>query len=355
MATFPQTIRAIFFGTVTAALSATVSSEALAQPAFELELLTPSELRVSPGGSVAHALRIRNVGTVAGPALVEGTWFPYNVTFDTGVYQFCAASDPRCGTIEVPSFHEVDFTTAALDPGQALDCLWQVNRPAGAPLLDAWLAWRSETDSEYDYSTLTLFGTLTNTTVSASTLSFDVDAQGIGRSTIELSVQNLGEHPIDSQITQSCRSPVPGANQLLIEDSFGPGACGQVLDVQTGCNIVIGGVGDGPYGYQIPELQPGDTYRCTFTARTSLPYQGPVASDMSTTPVQISASAGNLLDTELEDNLAAIVLGPTGSSGAPVALDALERLPLFALGLLLAIAALWSLPFRRSGTVRAKR
>ena len=317
-----------------AASLALFASPAIAQPAFELELLTPAELRVAPGHSVEHGLRIRNVGDSAGPLRLLGGLSLVN-RFSQWPYRFGAASNPRCGSMPVSIGDSIDLTTDSLAPGETLDCRWMVHRPPQATF-DIHLVWT--TGSTPATSTGLIFlGTLTDTVVSTRTRSFHVDAEGIGRATIELSIRNQGERTLGPQNAGNCYA---GAGAVWVEDSIEPGGCGEAIWAPA-CFT------GGGFGFALPEIEPGQDYRCTFHARTHLPYTAPAGYDIYLPMEQPSVDGYLLLDTDDENSRSWFVIGPDGIQGTPVALDALDRKATLLLIAVITVMAMLSLARRR--------
>lgn len=310
------------------------STPAFAQPAFELELLTPTELRVAPGQSVAHTLRIRNTGTAAGARRLVG-YLSLRNRFSDVPYTFGPSSNPRCGAMPEVVGDFIDITTNSLAPGETLECTWQVQRPAQSEF-DTFLIWGGGAPPVG--TPLILIGTLTDTALATRTLSFAVDAQGIGRATIELSVRNRGGLALAAVGVGSCYE---GDVPVLVEDSLEPGGCG-TMNWSPPCFT------GGGFGFTMPLLQPGQDHRCTFKARTRTAYTQPTGWDIATDWEQRATNGFYLLDTNPDNDRAEFAVGPAGIPDEPVALDALDRGSRLLLGTLLSLIAILAIARRRS-------
>jgi hypothetical protein len=311
---------------IASALLSFFAPSAAAQPAFELQVVTPNELRVAPGQSITHALRIRNVGNAAGPLRLLGHLNLMN-RISNWPYTFGPSSNQRCGTVPAVLEDLVDLTTDTLAAGETLECEWVVQRPLQSNF-DAHLRWHAGTGPSSS-TDLTLIGTLTNTSVSARTRSFRVDAQGFGHATIELGVHNGGPSVLEAQQAYIC-----GPGQIVAGGNMAGGGCGAAT--ATACGA----------GYAIPSLSPGQTFHCNFDVRTQSAYVAPIHDQIRVAWEQ-GSSAGLLLDTHEADNAAAFVLGPAGDPPAPVTLNAIDRTTGLLLFALLGGMAMLALPGRR--------
>ncbi|MEO8011149.1 MAG: hypothetical protein ABI650_05850 [Dokdonella sp.] len=310
------------------------STPAFAQPSFELELLTPTELRVAPGQSVDHALRIRNSGTATGAVRLVG-YLSLRNRFSDAPYTFGPSSNPRCGAMPGVVGDFIDLTTDSLAPGETLECTWQLQRPAQSDF-DTFLTWVGGASPVG--TPLTVIGTLTDTALATRTLSFDVDAQGIGRATIELSVHNRGRLALAAVGVGSCyKGDVP----VLVEDSLGPGGCG-TMNWSPPCFT------GGGFGFTIPPLKPGQDHRCIFKARTRIAYTQPTGWDIATDWEQRATNGHYLLDTNQDNNRAEFAVGPAGIPDEPVALDAFDRGSRLLLSTLLSLIAILAIARRRA-------
>lgn len=283
-----------------------------AQPAFTLERITERELRVLPGASVQHAIRIRNIGNELGAAEVTGSFHLMN-RFDSAPYTMGQASEARCGALGANWWGGIRFFTSALAPGESVVCEWSVYRPAGS-MNDTYLAW-FDTESVSSPSALTLFGTLTDVSISTQRRSFSVDSNGIAHATVQLSMRNFGSQPVRGQVVGGCYD---GDIPVLIEDGVGTESCGESSYSPT-CF-------DFGYGFAVPALQPGEMYQCTFTARSRLAYTAPVGADFDSSPEQFSLGGHLLLDIDESNNLSGFRLEPQGEVPNPTTLNALHWL-----------------------------
>ena len=276
------------------------ASCAWADATFDLEKLSPDQLLVAPGESTIYSMRIHNTGDVAGPASVVGTFHLLN-RFGPDPYTLGPPGDARCGSIEVDNFATLSFVTASIAAGTALDCEWQINRPL-ASRFDTWLAWHTAA-AQPSSSGLTVIGTLTDTSITTRTLSFSIDDQGIGHAGIELSVHNGGQFLIDEQSAGACYGGFVDAVVLAGE---GEESCG---DEYYSPPCFTGG----GYGFAIPDLQPGQTHRCTFKMRSLQPYSHPLAADFRVETEQYSEHDTMLLDSNESDNHTLARLAPVSS------------------------------------------
>ncbi len=312
------------------------ATRASAQPAFELELLTPAELRVAPGHSVEHGLRIRNVGNSAGPLRLIGGLSLEN-RFSEWPYRFSAASNPRCGSMPASIGDFIDLTTDSLTPGEALDCRWMVHRPSQS-MFDIYLVWT--TGSTPATSTGLIFlGTLTDISVHTQPLSFHVDEQGIGRTRFALTVENRGPVSVRGWGVGACYY---GDVPVIVEDSAHSGGCGEFPVAWAPVCFTGGG-----YGFGTPELAPGQRHQCTFDARTRESFQTPVGMYIDAPGQQSSLEGGTLLDSVSDNNQSWFIIGPTGSPLSAIPLDALHGPTPALLISLLGVVAILSLAPRR--------
>ncbi len=273
------------------------ASYAWADTEFELERLSPDQLRVAPGESVFYSLRIHNRGDVAGAAPVFGRFYILN-RFLPAPYSLGQSVDARCGLVHVNNFGDMSFLTTDIAPGDSLDCAWPITRPL-ASIIDTSLFWRTAVEDS-SFSGLTMIGTLTNTSIATRTLSFSINEQGIGRAIVELSIRNGGEHPIEEQGAGECYY---GNVDVLVEADDGKESCGEI-SYSPPCFT------GGGYGFTLPGLQPGETRRCTFKLRSRLPYAHPLAVDFRIEPEQPTENGGMLFDTDVNDNRAYAWLAP---------------------------------------------
>ncbi len=309
---------------------------AIAQPAFELELLTPTRLLVAPGQSIAHALRIRNIGDATGAASLTGYWHLLNHLGDWP-YTLGPASDVRCGDLTPGVSGTIQSVTAMLDPAETLDCEWHIHRPAES-VNDTHLIWTAGATPS-NWSGLTLIGTLTDISVQTRTLTFHIDEQGIGRARFELTIENHGPVAVRPWGVGACYY---GDVPVLVEESTHPGGCGGYPPVWA--PVCATG---GEYAFGTPALAPGQRHQCTFDARTREPYQTPVGMDVQAPDSQSSLAGGTLLDSDTGNNQSWFIVGPTGSPVVPVPLDSLGRGTPPLLALLLGMIATLSLARRR--------
>ena len=278
------------------------ASCAWADAEFELERLSSDQLRVAPGESVIYSLRIHNLGDIAGAASVFGGFYLLN-RFLPAPYTLGPPSDTRCGLIHINNFGDMSFITANIAPGDSLACAWPINRPL-ASIIDTSLFWRTAAEHS-SFSGLTMIGTLTNTSIATRTLAFSIDEQGIGHASVELSIHNGGELPIEGQGAGECYYEF----DVLAEADEGEGGCG---DISYSPSCFTGG----GYGFALPGLQPGETHRCTFKLRSRLPYTHPLAADFRIEPEQPTDNGGMLFDTDENDNRAYAWLAPVVNADA---------------------------------------
>ena len=314
-------------------LVATFASCAWADASFELERLSADQLVVAPGGSVTYAMRIRNYGDVAAVAGVQGYFHLLN-RFLPAPYTLGPPADARCGSVHVDSNWQVWFVTESIAPGFSLDCEWPINRPL-ASKNDTWLAWQTSTEHPSS-SGLTVIGTLTDTSIAARTLDFSIDDQGIGHASVELSIHNGGQLPIHEQSAGSCYA---GGFDVIVLSGDGEGGCGEEY-FSPACFT------GGGYGFALPELQPGQTHRCTFEIRSFQPYTHPLAADFQISREQGTGDGIMLLDRNEDNNRAYAWLAPVGNQ-VPAQLISL-RWP--ALALLILLCGFLGLRRQRSRT-----
>lgn len=304
---------------------------ALAAAVFQLERVTPREMYMAPGTSARYVLRIRNIGDEVGIAPLfasfssENRWDPYTLT---------QSSDARCGTLHPSSVDPIGiftgpgFETAPITPGGSLDCAMTITRPAGSPR-DTSLAWivRDTTPPNTIFSAEVLIGTLADTSIATQNLAFSIDASGIGRSTVELTVHNGGYAIISAQIAGACEDNVPSPFAI---DGSGPNGCG-AADSSPGCF-------DRGYGFWIPQLASGQTHRCLIHLQSLTPYETPLRFAINLDFLQAGETGGTLMDIDQTNNAATLLLGPESMDAAdPVPIH--DWLGFLALGSLLSAFA----------------
>lgn len=302
------------------------SAIAQTQPPFELDVLSPLNLRVAPGQSVVHTLRIRNVGDTTSPLRLIGSLNSRN-RFSNWPYLFGQPADPRCGTMGPDGDDSVEITTAPMAPGATLVCQWTIRRPAQSDF-DTSLVWNTGS-TPTSTTPVTLIGTLTDVSISTQKRSFDINASGRGVATVELVVQNRGSIAIGRQQVSLLG---PGGAGLVSND--GPGGCGEMLpDSFSG-------------RHEIPPIQPAQVFRCTFAVQTYLPYISPLYEQAVIFPELNGINGELLLDTDDSDNFSSFVVSPDGAIAAPVSLDTLDRTTRFVLSFLLGLVALFAVQRR---------
>lgn len=295
---------------------------------FRLERLTPREMPLAPGNSTNYVLRIRNVGNEAGSAPLlgafywENRWDPYVLT---------QSNDPRCGPL-----HWVEtsggsngpgFETAPIEPGEHLDCAMKISRPAVSPRDTSLTFLVRDTDPPHaNHSGEALIGTLTDASLYTRTLDFSVDSAGIAHATVELSVRNAGHVTINEQHVGNCYASVP--LRVLIDGS-GPEGCGEAIFGPT-CF-------DGGYGFHIPAVPAGSTYRCRMQLHSPTVYESPLQSTILL-DLQSAVGGGTLMNISRDHQSASLYLGPIAAAAVTHAVPAIDRygapLLLFGLGFL---------------------
>ncbi|MEP6883063.1 MAG: hypothetical protein ABI866_13770 [Dokdonella sp.] len=235
--------------------------------------------------------------------------------------------DVRCGSISVDNFAGLSFATSSIAPGAFLDCDWPINRPL-ASKVDTWLAWQTATEHP-STTALTVIGTLTNTSIAARTLAFSIDDHGIGHASVELSIHNGGQFPINEQSAGACYS---GGVDVVVLAGGGEEGCG---DEYYSPPCFTGG----GYGFALPALQAGQTHSCKFEIRSFERYTQPIAANFRIESEQGSGSDVMLLDTNEADSQTLAWLAPIASADT-TPLVALRWPPLALLALLCGVLGL---------------
>jgi hypothetical protein len=315
-----------------ALLIATGAGTALAHAAaeFRLERLSSRELHVEPGASGTYQLRIRNVGDESGTAqLGSNPVYPY---FDDPNYAFAQYEEAACGEIGSESAdlnaQRAVFLAGPIPAGGSLDCSMLVSRGSKSSS-DRFLTWMIRDDQgEYvDPTEQALLGTLTDVSVSTRSFGFRVDDEGFGHSIVRLEIKNGGSVPVMGQIAGYCEDH---GFRPFLTDGSGNGGCGD-----SGSSPMCF---DWGYGFSIPEIAPGETYRCLVRLQSIEAYDHPIGFPIGVDFTQYEAgNQHQLIDTDGGNNTAALWLEPDGT--AAIAAPSMTRTGMAILFGLIAIAA----------------
>lgn len=299
-----------------AELLSSASRTANAAATFTLERLTPRLMYMAPGTSASYVLRITNVGDAAGSAPLyaafywENRWDPYTLT---------QSSDPRCGPLHPSIAYPGDwlfpgpgFETAPIAAGDSLDCALTISRTATSPR-DTSLEWVVR-DTAPPYASVSgpaLIGTLADTSIRTRNLDFSIDAQGIARATVELTVHNGGHATVAEQVAGACEDSFI---RPFFTDGSGPQGCGD-SNFSPLCF-------DRGYGFLIPQLDAGQTHRCLIHLQSRTRYDKPLQFPIDLDLFQQGIGGGTLIDIDQSNNVATLFLGPM-AAGASVPLPAI--------------------------------
>lgn len=327
------------------ALASAAAQAGSSNAEFQLERISPRENHVAPGQSTTYTLRITNIGTVAASAhLGDEGHSSYASLDDFPGYSLTQSNRPGCGELgrELTGFlndYRFVFDTETIAVGASIECVMTVGRETDA-LHDMDMYWgvRSDpsTPTVYDhYTEVALFGTLTDVSIEMHSSGFHIDDAGLAHATTELRIHNGGSMPISSQIAGACED---NFLRPFLTDGSGPGGCGSDRHV-LGCF-------DWGYGFVIPEVAAGDTYRCRIQLTSWEPYQSPLTFPISIGYVQVGAGH-SFIDTNRANNDTLIRLEPDQVAVAATPVPLATRLALVLFAGSLALAAV--VKFRAAG------
>jgi hypothetical protein len=180
---------------------------------------------------------------------------------------------------------------------------------------DRFLTWMIRDDQgEYaDPTDEALVGTLTDVSVSTRSFGFRLDDEGFAHSTIRLEIRNGGSVPVMDQIAGYCEDH---GFRPFLTDGSGDGGCG---DSKWSPMCF-----DWGYGFSIPEIGPGETYRCLIRLQSIEPYDHPIGFPIGVDFTQYEAgNQHRLIDTEQGNNTASLWLEPDGTTA--IAAPSLSR------------------------------
>jgi hypothetical protein len=310
-----------------------VAELAFAAADFRLERISPREMHLALGQSGTYVLRIRNVGDENGVARLGTN--PVEQFLGDPNYMFTQSGSSACGDFgsEWAEFNaqRTIFVAGPIAPGGSLDCAMTIFRGFNS-WSDRFLSWMVR-DEQYDYPIYinptdeALLGTLTDVSVSTQSFGFHIDEQGYAHSTIQLEVRNAGTVPVREQIAGYCEDH---SFRPFLTDGSGPGGCG-VDDYSPSCF-------DWGYGFAIPPIEAGTTYRCLIRLQSVEPYDRPRGYSIAVELRQYEAENQHwLIDTNQQNNSAVLWLQPNGAVATVV--PSATRLGLLVLALLAVVAA----------------
>ena len=298
-----STVRACWLTFLTATSVGPVLAYAAAE--FRLERLSASEMPLEPGASGTYRLRIHNIGDASGTAhLGSNPVYPY---LDDPNYAFTPSGSAACGQFDTEwadlNGQRAVFVAGPIAAGGILDCSMLVSRGVDS-WSDRFLVWmvRDDQGGYVDPTDAASLGTLTDVSVSAHSFAFHVDDEGFAHSTIRLEIRNGGGVPVGGQIAGYCEDH---GFRPFVTDGSGDGGCGD-SDWSPGCF-------DWGYGFLIPEIAAGETYRCLIRLQSIEPYDHPLSFPIGVNFWQ--SEAGNqhaLIDTDQGNNTTLLRLEPDG-------------------------------------------
>ncbi|HVT31905.1 MAG TPA: hypothetical protein VHE32_04625 [Rhodanobacteraceae bacterium] len=309
------------FAFVIASVVLVGASPAFATADFQLERLTPRELRVAPGGQTSYALRIRNVGTEAGVAhLGDGTHIGFKPLDDYESYTFGPPSGSGCGPLEKRYTDFINtwqfvFDAGPVAPNAYLDCVLTVTRDASS-LHDMRMTWGvliddGGTPSYQHYVETALVGTLTDVSIEAHSSGFHLDEQGFAHADTELVIHNGGTFPLDSENVGACEDNVL---RPFLTDGSGDGGCGD-----DGWHPTCF---DWGYGFRTPVIGAGETYRCLIHLTSKEPYVDRLAFPIALEQFRYGAGF-SFLDTNSGNDATLLRLEPDAPAGSGVPVSAM--------------------------------
>lgn len=321
-------LRACSLAFLIAAGAGTALAHAAAE--FRLERLSARELPLEPGASGTYRLRIRNVGGESGTAqLGSNPVYPY---FDDPNYAFTQSGSAACGEFGSEwanlNAQRTVFPAGPIAAGGSLDCSMLVSRGVDS-WSDRFLTWMVRDDQgEYvDPTDVALLGTLTDVSVSTRSFGFYVDRKGAAHSTIRLEIRNGGSVPVIGQIAGYCEDH---GFRPFLTDGSGDGGCGD-SEWSPMCF-------DWGYGFLIPEIAAGETYRCLVRLQSIEAYDHPIGFPIGVDLQQYEAGTQHwLIDTDQGNNRASLWLEPDGT--AAIAAPSVTPIGLAILIVLIAAAA----------------
>ena len=307
---------------------------------YRIERLSTRETHLEPGQSASYALRIWNLGTSVGVAHLGNEEHSDPPWLEAG-YLLTQSSAFGCGDLVreytgLFNFYRLVFDAGPIAPGQYLDCRITVFRDAASrhDMAMSWGVRRSIDPLEYDgYIESAFFGTLTDVSIDAHSSGFSIDDAGFAHATTELEIHNGGSMPVEPQVAGACED---NFLRPFVTDGSGPGGCGSD-DHSPGCF-------DWGYGFLIPEVAAGDTYRCTIRLTSRQPYAVAMGFPIAIDSTQYGAGF-TFMDIHREDNEAVLRLLPDTTNAVAAAVPSLAILGLIILG-----AALVLIAWRRSAS-----